>query len=141
MEFHLDPIEARVLGCLIEKEITTPEYYPLSLNALVNACNQKNNREPVMSLDENTVRDALSGLQTFNLAGPARGAGPGVSRRQRGGRAPHRDDQPPELMRRNAATTRATCASVNSGNIGKLNTSRAARALSPRPPGPMAARP
>ena len=66
--------EARVLGALIEKDITTPDYYPLSLNALVNACNQKNNREPVMSLDENAVRDALSGLQQFNLAGPARGA-------------------------------------------------------------------
>ena len=48
MTILLNPIEARVLGCLIEKEITTPEYYPLSLNALVNACNQKNNREPVI---------------------------------------------------------------------------------------------
>ncbi len=62
------------MGALIEKDITTPDYYPLSLNALVNACNQKNNREPVMTLDENAVRDALSGLQQFNLAGPARGA-------------------------------------------------------------------
>jgi hypothetical protein len=58
----------------VEKDITTPDYYPLSLNALVNACNQKNNRDPVMSLDENTVRDALSGLQEMNLAGPASGA-------------------------------------------------------------------
>ena len=58
---HLTPTEARVLGALIEKEITTPEYYPLSLNALVNACNQKNNREPVTSLDEAEVRQALHG--------------------------------------------------------------------------------
>jgi len=52
MTMQLTPVEARVLAALIEKEITTPEYYPLSLNALVNACNQKNNREPVMGLDE-----------------------------------------------------------------------------------------
>jgi uncharacterized protein len=70
----LNPIEIRVLGSLIEKDITTPDYYPLSLNALVNACNQKNNREPVMNLDESAVRDALSSLQEKRLAGPARGA-------------------------------------------------------------------
>ena len=70
----LTAIEARVLGALIEKDITTPDYYPLSLNALVNACNQKNNREPVMTLDETTVRDALSSLQEKRLAGPASGA-------------------------------------------------------------------
>jgi uncharacterized protein len=63
-----------VLGALVEKDITTPDYYPLSLNALVNACNQKNNRDPVMSLDENAVRDALAGLQDLGLAGPASGA-------------------------------------------------------------------
>ena len=74
MEIHLTPIEARVLGSLIEKDITTPDYYPLSLNSLVNACNQKNNREPVMNLDENAVRDALAGLQQQHLAGPAHGA-------------------------------------------------------------------
>jgi hypothetical protein len=74
MEIHLTPVEARVLGSLIEKDITTPDYYPLSLNALVNACNQKNNREPVMNLDENAVRDALAALQDQRLAGPARGA-------------------------------------------------------------------
>lgn len=67
-------VEARVLGALIEKDITTPDYYPLSLNALVNACNQKNNRDPVMSLDENGVRDALHSLQEKRLAGPAGGA-------------------------------------------------------------------
>ena len=71
---NLTPIEARVLGSLVEKDITTPDYYPLSLNALVNACNQKNNREPVMTLDDDAVRDALSGLQSQRLAGPAGGA-------------------------------------------------------------------
>jgi uncharacterized protein len=66
--------QARVLGALIEKEITTPDYYPLSLNALVNACNQRSNREPVMDLNEEDVRQALHGLQEQRLAGPARGA-------------------------------------------------------------------
>jgi len=69
----LNAVEARVLGALVEKEITTPEYYPLSLNALVNACNQKNNREPVMNLDEDAVRQALRGLEDDGLAGPRRG--------------------------------------------------------------------
>src|ERR1700726_3897526 len=67
-------VEPRVLGALIEKEITPPESYPLSLNALVNACNQKNNRDPVMALDENSVSEALSSLQEKRLAGPAGGA-------------------------------------------------------------------
>jgi hypothetical protein len=74
MDIVLSQVEARVLGALLEKDITTPDYYPLSLNALVNACNQKNNREPVMNVDENSVRDALSGLQELGLAGPASGA-------------------------------------------------------------------
>ena len=70
----LNEVETRVLGALIEKDITTPDYYPLSLNALVNACNQKNNREPVMNLDEDAVRQALDALHAQNLAGPAGGA-------------------------------------------------------------------
>src|SRR6202011_2165892 len=70
----LNDVEARVLGALVEKDVTTPDYYPLSLNALVNACNQKNNRDPVMSLDEETVREALDTLHGKNLAGPAGGA-------------------------------------------------------------------
>ena len=70
----LSEVEARVLGSLIEKDITTPDYYPLSLNALVNASNQKNNRDPVMTLEENAVRDALATLQEKRLAGPAGGA-------------------------------------------------------------------
>ena len=75
--YRLDPlteIEVRVLGSLVEKDITTPDYYPLSLNALVNACNQKNNREPVMALSEDSVSDALATLQEKRLAGPASGA-------------------------------------------------------------------
>jgi uncharacterized protein len=74
MNPRLTPIETRVLGALIEKDITTPDYYPLSLNALVNACNQKNNRDPVMTLDESAVRGALAALQEKRLAGPASGS-------------------------------------------------------------------
>ena len=59
-----------MLGSLMEKETTTPEYYPLSLNALVNACNQKSNREPVLNLDESAVREALNSLNRKGLAGP-----------------------------------------------------------------------
>jgi uncharacterized protein len=70
----LSDVEVRVLGALIEKDVTTPDYYPLSLNALVNACNQKNNRDPVMTLDEEAVRAALDSLQVRRLAGPASGA-------------------------------------------------------------------
>ncbi len=74
MDFKLTETEVRVLGSLIEKDISTPEYYPLSLNALLNACNQKTNRDPMMQLDEDAVRDALEGLQQRRMAGPARGA-------------------------------------------------------------------
>jgi uncharacterized protein YceH (UPF0502 family) len=76
----LSPVAARVLGSLVEKEITTPEYYPLSLNALANACNQKNNREPVMNLDEDQIRQALHQLEDDELAGPARGTDSRVSK-------------------------------------------------------------
>jgi uncharacterized protein len=68
----LTAAEARVLGSLIEKEVTTPDYYPLTLNALVNACNQRSNREPVMDLDEDEVRLSLRGLEDRRLAGRAR---------------------------------------------------------------------
>ena len=67
MNFSLTDVEARVLGALVEKENTTPEYYPLSLNALVNACNQKSNREPVMTLDEDAVRSAIRSLNDLGL--------------------------------------------------------------------------
>jgi len=71
---HLSPAQARVLGALVEKEVTTPDYYPLSLNALINACNQRSNREPVMDLDEEEVRNALHRLEDLGLAGRTRGA-------------------------------------------------------------------
>jgi hypothetical protein len=63
MELELNPVEERVLGCLIEKEMATPEYYPLTINALVNACNQKSNRSPVMALEEADVQKALYDLR------------------------------------------------------------------------------
>jgi uncharacterized protein YceH (UPF0502 family) len=69
----LSEIEARVLGCLVEKEITTPEYYPLSLNALLHACNQKSNRDPLMNVDEEAVRHALRALGDQMLARSASG--------------------------------------------------------------------
>jgi len=69
----LSEVETRVLGSLVEKELTTPDYYPLSLNALVNACNQKSNRDPVMSLNEDAVSRALRSLDKEGLAGPADG--------------------------------------------------------------------
>lgn len=74
VDILLNEVEVRVLGSLIEKDITTPDYYPLSLNALVNACNQKSNRDPVMALGEEAVRDALTSLQEKRLSGPASGA-------------------------------------------------------------------
>src|SRR3954454_13383292 len=64
----LSEVELRVLGSLIEKQITTPEYYPLTLNALTLACNQKNNRNPVTAYDETTVADAVESLRGKNLA-------------------------------------------------------------------------
>jgi uncharacterized protein YceH (UPF0502 family) len=71
MDILLSEAETRVLGALVEKELTTPEYYPLSLNALVNACNQKSNRDPFMNLNEEAVREALRSLDKKGLAGPA----------------------------------------------------------------------
>jgi uncharacterized protein YceH (UPF0502 family) len=62
MKTELNALEARVIGCLIEKAITTPDQYPLSLNALVNACNQKSNRDPVLDLNEGTVQQIVDGL-------------------------------------------------------------------------------
>ncbi|MEZ8043833.1 YceH family protein [Vibrio sp. 10N.237.312.C02] len=62
MNTVLSPIEARIIGCLIEKEVTTPDHYPLTLNSLTTACNQKSNREPVLFLSESDVLDAVDGL-------------------------------------------------------------------------------
>ncbi len=69
---YLDPIQLRVLGSLIEKEITTPENYPLSLNALVNACNQRSSRDPVLDLTEEEVRQAIHSLEDLTLVTPVR---------------------------------------------------------------------
>ncbi len=68
MDWQLEAAEVRVLGALMEKEVATPEYYPLSLNALMNACNQKSNRDPVVNFDEDTVEQALEGLRYQGLA-------------------------------------------------------------------------
>ena len=67
MEITLNDVEVRVLGCLIEKELTTPEYYPLSLNSLTNACNQKSNRDPLMALTEENIVRALDSLRFKQL--------------------------------------------------------------------------
>ena len=67
MDFKFTDTEVRVLGCLIEKEMTTPDYYPLSLNAIVNGCNQKSNREPVVFYDEETVMETLDSLKGKDL--------------------------------------------------------------------------
>ena len=66
----LSPLEQRVLGSLIEKDMTTPDYYPLSVNSLMTACNQKTNREPTTDYDEETVRDGLRALEDRELAEP-----------------------------------------------------------------------
>jgi uncharacterized protein YceH (UPF0502 family) len=75
MDLLLHPVEVRVLGALLEKEITTPEYYPLSLNALLNACNQKSNRDPVVNFDETTLQHALQSLRDKGLLLTITGAG------------------------------------------------------------------
>lgn len=80
MKIELDPLEARILGCLIEKEITTPDQYPLSLNALTNACNQKTNREPVLALDEATVQNLVDGLVRKFLVSDKSGYGGRVTK-------------------------------------------------------------
>jgi uncharacterized protein YceH (UPF0502 family) len=83
MDWQLDAAETRVLGALLEKEITTPDYYPLSTNALVNACNQKSNREPVVSYDDDTVEDALQNLRAKGLAMRVTGEGRVAKHEQR----------------------------------------------------------
>src|SRR3954447_12135537 len=75
MDLALDRVEVRILGCLIEKDITTPEYYPMTMNALVNACNQKSNRDPVVSWDEDAVSDSIDTLREKKLVGVLTGGG------------------------------------------------------------------
>lgn len=82
MNIVLTPMEARVIGCLIEKQITTPDQYPLSLNALVNACNQKSNRDPVMDVDEPTVQRTLDDLSKKHLIMERSGFGSRVPKYQ-----------------------------------------------------------
>jgi len=82
MKIELTPLEARVIGCLIEKQITTPDQYPLSLNALVNACNQKSNRDPMMDLDEATVQGTLDALARKHLVIEKSGFGSRVPKYQ-----------------------------------------------------------
>lgn len=82
MRIELDSLEARVIGCLIEKQITTPDQYPLSLNALVNACNQKSSRDPVMDLDEATVQHVLDALSRKHLVLERSGFGSRVPKYQ-----------------------------------------------------------
>jgi len=75
MEAMLSEAEVRILGCLIEKEMTTPDHYPLSLNALINACNQKSNRNPVTAFDEATVEKGLDSLQVKGFTQVTHAAG------------------------------------------------------------------
>lgn len=71
----LDPLECRILGCLVEKQLSTPDYYPLTLNALLNACNQSSNRDPVLALDEDAALAGLEGLRRRGLLNEVTGAG------------------------------------------------------------------
>jgi uncharacterized protein YceH (UPF0502 family) len=82
LKVELTALEARVIGCLIEKAITTPDQYPLSLNALVNACNQKSNRDPVMDLSEATVQQTVDGLSKKHLVMEKSGFGSRVPKYQ-----------------------------------------------------------
>jgi uncharacterized protein YceH (UPF0502 family) len=82
MNIELGALEARVIGCLIEKQITTPDQYPLTLNSLVSACNQKSNRDPVLELDERTVQDVVKGLERKHLVMERSGYGSRVSKYQ-----------------------------------------------------------
>jgi uncharacterized protein len=82
LKIELTSLEARVIGCLIEKAITTPDQYPLSLNALVNACNQKSNRDPMMDLSEATVQQTLDGLSKKHLVMEKSGFGSRVPKYQ-----------------------------------------------------------
>lgn len=82
MSVELTALEARILGCLIEKQITTPDQYPLSLNALVNACNQKSNRDPVLNLEEREVQGVVDGLMRRQLVMERSGFGSRVPKYQ-----------------------------------------------------------
>src|SRR5688500_2111347 len=82
MKMQLSPLEARVIGCLIEKQITTPDQYPLSLNALTNACNQKSNRDPVLEVDDGAIQRTLDDLSRKHLVIEKSGFGSRVPKYQ-----------------------------------------------------------
>ena len=109
----LSDIETRVLGSLIEKQVTTPEYYPLTLNALTLACNQKNNRHPVTSYSENQVADALESLREKNLTYVFYGST---------SRVPKYKHVMPEVMHLNHAETALMCVLMLRGaqTLGEL---------------------
>ncbi|HEY8203314.1 MAG TPA: YceH family protein [Pyrinomonadaceae bacterium] len=111
----LTEIEIRVLGSLIEKQITTPEYYPLTLNALTAACNQKNNRNPVMSLTEGEVENALDSLREKNLAYVFHGST---------SRVPKFKHVAPEVLQLNPAELAVICVLMLSGpqTTGEIRT-------------------
>src|SRR6267378_4494109 len=134
MNIVLNDVEVRVLGSLIEKDITTPDYYPLSLNALVDACNQKNNRDPVMTLDEAAVREALDDLHNKNLAGSASGADSRVTKYE------HRLQRDPPLARvlpRQPGTKESRYMHLLSGDMKHLGTADASMAQAPSPAYPV----
>ena len=111
----LNETEVRVLGSLIEKQITTPEYYPLTLNALVAACNQKNNRNPVTSYSESEIDDALFSLRDKNLAYVFHGST---------SRVPKYKHVVPEVMHLSSAEVAALCVLMLSGpqTVGEIRT-------------------
>jgi uncharacterized protein YceH (UPF0502 family) len=111
----LNPIEVRVLGSLIEKQITTPEYYPLTLNSLTAACNQKNNRSPVTSFTESEVDDALNTLREKNLAYVFHGST---------SRVPKYKHVVPEVMHLSTPEIAAMCVLMLSGphTVGEIRT-------------------
>jgi uncharacterized protein YceH (UPF0502 family) len=82
VDIHLTPCEIRVIGCLLEKQRTTPEHYPLSLNALTSACNQKSSRDPVLDLDEATVQDTVDALMKKHFVTDRSGFGSRVTKYQ-----------------------------------------------------------
>lgn len=117
----LGPIEVRVVGSLIEKELSTPDYYPLSLNALTNACNQSSNRDPVMSLDEEAVRQAIDALRRRGLVRSIQGIGSRVPKYQ------HLLAEAADLTRAELAVL-ATLALRGPQTLGEVN-ARATRLL------------
>jgi len=114
MSIELDEIEAGIVGCLIEKENATPDYYPLTLNALVNACNQKSNRDPVVNYDQETVESALESLLRENIIYLFYGSG---------SRTPKYKHLLPKILELNHPETAIICVLLLRGpqTLGELN--------------------